>query len=195
MIRHIDNIEIPTNGTWPATGESSVVRTTRRRGRHAVPVRAGWFDIAEDPAASSLRLDLDDFALCATGPLISTDRNGKSEWRFEGGASSGTRHEPLTLALSYHGVFRRGADAWMWLSGTGAIGAPATRRARRRSPDGDGRIVLELLFTRADLGRQRGLLHICSASWTRQPSSPKHGELPGCRAPSWPAGLVCPARP
>jgi hypothetical protein len=57
--------------------------------------------------------------------------------------------------LSYHGEFRRGADAWMWLSGTGAIGAigaPVTRRGLRRSPDGDGRIVLELLFARADLG-------------------------------------------
>jgi hypothetical protein len=134
----------------------------------------------------------------ATTSRISPDRNGKSEWRFEGCATSGTRHEPLALALNYHGVFRRGADAWMWLSGTGAIGAigaPATRRGLRRSPDGDGRIVLELLFARVALGVQPGLLHICSTSWTRQPSSPKPGVLPGCPAPSWPAGLVSPARP
>ena len=55
----------------------------------------------------------------------------------------------MALTLSYHGVFRPGADAWAWWSGEGTIGAPDGRRRRRgprRTAAGGDRLVVELLF-------------------------------------------------
>jgi hypothetical protein len=145
-IRHIDNLEIPQSGIWPVVGASSVVRSTGRRGVRLLPVVAGRFEIGEDPTDSSLRIDLDDSTLVATTALISPDRHGKSEWHLEGFAGGVGRHDQLTLNLSYHGVFRRGADVWAWLSGTGTIGTPAGRRGRRRSGPGEDQLVVEVLF-------------------------------------------------
>jgi hypothetical protein len=146
-IRHIDGLEIPTTGTWPAVGASSVVRSAWLRGPRALPVVGGWFRIAEDPTDSSLRIDLDDCMLFATTKRISAGDDGRTEWLLEGFAQRADRHHPLTLSLLHQGVFRRGADAWAWLSGTGTVHTPARRLGRLRPLAGDGRLVVELLFT------------------------------------------------
>jgi hypothetical protein len=153
-IRRIDNLEIPTTGTWPVTRASSVARSTgRRNDLRQAHVLAGRFDVGDDAVASSLRIDLDDSTLAATAARVSPDRHGMSEWQFEGYVERADGHEPLTLTLSYHGVFRRGIDVWAWLSGTGTIGTPVARRGLRRSKIGGERIVVDLLFTAPDVTR------------------------------------------
>jgi hypothetical protein len=150
-IRLIDGLEIPTTGIWPAHGTSSVVRSSWLRGPRSLPVVGGWFDVAEDPTDSRLRLDLDDCMLFATTKRISAGDDGHTEWHLEGFAQRADRHHPLTLSLRCHGVFCRGADVWAWLSGTGTIRTPAGRLGRLRPLAGDGRLVVELLFTTSDL--------------------------------------------
>jgi hypothetical protein len=153
-IRRLDNLEIPTTGTWPVTRASSVVKSTgRRNDLRQVHVLAGRFEVGDDPVASSLRIDLDDSTLNSTAAWVSPDRHGMSEWRFEGFAEHADGHEPFTLTLSYHGVFRRGIDVWAWLSGTGTIGTPTGRRGLRRSKVGGNQIVVDLLFAAPDVTR------------------------------------------
>jgi hypothetical protein len=155
-IRRIDTLEIPITGTWPVVRASSVSRSGRRQDLRQVHVLAGRLDVADDPSDSALRIDLDDSTLTATAVRISPNANGMSEWHFEGVAQSAERRDPLTLTLSYHGVFRRGIDTWAWVSGTGTIGTPAVRRGLRRlqrSGDGTQRLVVDLLFTAPDVTR------------------------------------------
>jgi hypothetical protein len=156
-IRRIDTLEIPITGTWPVVRASSVIRSTRRRqDLRQVHVLAGRLEVGEDPVDSSLRIDLDDSTLTATAVRIAPSANGMSEWHFEGFAQNAERRDPLTLTMSYHGVFRRGIDVWAWVSGTGTIGTPAERRGLRRlqrSGDGTQRVVVDLLFTAPDVTR------------------------------------------
>ena len=151
-IRRIDNLEIPTFGTWPVVRASSVTRSSgRRQAPRQIHVLAGQFEIGEDPHDSSLRLDLDDSTLVAGTTQVTPDRHGMSQWHLEGSAESVDGHHPLALTLSYHGVFRRGVEAWAWMSGTGTIATPSSRRGRRRSA-GD-RLNVDLLFTAPDVTR------------------------------------------
>jgi hypothetical protein len=156
-IRRIDTLEIPISGSWPVVRSSSVARSTRRRHDvRQVHVLAGRLEVGEDPFDSSLRIDLDDSTLTATAVQIAPNANGMSEWQFEGFAQNVERRDPLTLTLSYHGVFRRGIDVWAWVSGTGTIGTPAERsglRRLQRSGDGMQRLVVDLLFTAPDVTR------------------------------------------
>jgi hypothetical protein len=157
-IRRTDDLEIPTTGTWPVVRSSSVARskastrsTGRRDGLRPLHVLAGRFDIGEEPTQSSLRIDLDGATWIANAVRVSPDRNGMSQWHFVGVAESADRREPLTLTLSYHGVFRRGIDLWAWLSGSGTIGTPSGRRRLRRASE--DRLVVDLLFTAPDVTR------------------------------------------
>jgi hypothetical protein len=152
-IRRLDDLEIPTTGTWPVTRASSVATSTgRRNDLRQVHVLAGRLEVGDDPVASSLRIDLDDSTLIATAASVAPDRHGMSEWHFEGCAERPDGHEPLRMTLSYHGVFRRGIDVWAWLSGTGTIGTPAPRRGLRPSRGGQ-QLVVDLLFTAPDVTR------------------------------------------
>ena len=152
-IRRLDDLEIPSTGPWPVTRASSVATSTGRRdGLRQLHVLAGRLDVGDDPADSSLRIDLDDSTLIATAARVSPDRHGMSEWHFEGIAERADGHEPLALTLSYHGVFRRGIDVWAWLSGTGTIGTRPPRRGLRRSRGGE-QLVVDLLFTAPDVSR------------------------------------------
>jgi hypothetical protein len=148
-IRHIDNIEVPASGMWPAAGASSVVTSTWRHGARATPVVGGWLEIGDDPATNSLCIELADSILLATTASVSHNDNGWPEWHLEGFACATERRDPLALTLRCHGVFQRGLDTWAWWSGEGTIGAPARRRGRRRRRPlvaGGGRVVVELLF-------------------------------------------------
>ena len=152
-IRRIDDLEIPTLGTWSVVRASSVTRSSgRRTARRQVHVLGGRFEIAADPHDSSLRLDLDDSTLVAGTTRVAPDEHGMSRWHLEGFAESVDGHHPLALTLSYHGVFRRGVDVWAWLSGVGTIDAPSSRRPRWRSTGGD-ELVVDLLFTAPDVTR------------------------------------------
>ena len=70
-IRHIDNIEVPASGMWPAVGASSVVRSTWRHGASAIPIVGGWLEVGDDPATTSLCIELDDAILLATTASVS----------------------------------------------------------------------------------------------------------------------------
>ncbi|HEX4980762.1 MAG TPA: hypothetical protein VFV63_03650, partial [Ilumatobacteraceae bacterium] len=59
-IRTAEGVELPTNGTWPLVRVSSVARSSGRgRNRQQLHVLAGRLEIGDDPADSSLRIDLD----------------------------------------------------------------------------------------------------------------------------------------
>ena len=88
LTRRVDDVEIPTTGIWPAAGVSSVVRPAGRHGLRAFPVLAGWFEIGEDPAAVSLRIDLDDCTLVASTSWVFATGNGRTEWLLEGFAAA-----------------------------------------------------------------------------------------------------------
>jgi hypothetical protein len=153
-IRNIDGLEIPMNGTWPLVRASSVNRSSgRRRNLQQLHVLAGRLEIGDDPVDSSLRIDLDHSTLIANGAHVGPDRHGMSQWQFEGIAETAHGHDPLALTLNYHGLFRRGIDMWAWWSGTGTIGKPSGRRGLLRSPAGDDRVVVDLLFTAPDVTR------------------------------------------
>ena len=152
-IRRIDDLEIPTSGTWPVVRASSVTRSSgRRTARRQIHVLAGRFEIGEDPRDSSLRIDLDDATLVAGTTGVAPDQHGMSQWHLEGVAESADGHHPLALTLSYHGVFRRGVETWAWMSGTGTIDTPSSRRGRRRSTGSDN-LTVDLLFTAPDVAR------------------------------------------
>ncbi|MGH9135381.1 MAG: hypothetical protein ACRDZZ_15685 [Ilumatobacteraceae bacterium] len=139
-IRSIGDLEVPTAGTWPIVRASSVDRSTHRpKGLRPLRVLAGRFEIAEDPADSSLRIDVEDSTLIATTVSISADPNGMSRWRLAGVVERVGGHDPLTLSLSYHGVYRRGDELWAWMSGTGSIGG-----LRGTS---ESHLLLDLMFT------------------------------------------------
>jgi hypothetical protein len=169
-IRRTDDLEIPTTGTWPVLRPSSITRSTTstglRDGLRPLRVLAGRFDIGEDPTQSSLRIDLEGATWIADAVRVSPDRNGMSQWHFEGVAESADRREPLTLSLSYHGVFRRGIDVWAWLSGSGTIGTPSGRRRLRRSSE--NRLVVDLLLSAPDVNR---IPHIARIEGTRRTKS------------------------
>ena len=150
-IRRIDDVEIPTAGIWPAVGVSSVVRPTGRHSLRAFPVLAGWFEIGEDPAAISLRIDLDDCTLVGSTSWVFGAGHGRTEWLLDGFAQRDEWRDPLQLKLSYRGVFHRGADVLAWMSGTGTIRTTTARRGLPRWKTGDEVLVAELLFTPSDL--------------------------------------------
>jgi len=151
LTRRVDDVEIPTAGIWPAAGVSSVVRPAGRHGLRAFPVLAGWFEIGDDPAAVSLRIDLDDCTLVASTSWVFATGNGRTEWLLEGFAQRDEWRDPLQLKLSHRGVFNRGTDVWTWLSGTGTIRTTTARRGLPRWKTGDEVLVAELLFTPPDL--------------------------------------------
>jgi hypothetical protein len=147
-IRHIDDIEVPASGMWPAVGASSVVKSTWRHGARAIPVAGGWLEVGDDPATNSLCIELDDAILLATTTSVSHDCHAWSEWHMEGFACTAERRDPLALTLWYHGVFRPGVDALAWWSGKGTIGGPDGRRGGRgrwRSAADGERLVVELV--------------------------------------------------
>ena len=146
-IRRIDDVEIPAAGIWPAVGVSSVVRPAGRHGLRAFPVLAGWFEIGEDPAAISLRIDLDDCTLVGSTSWVFATGDGRTEWLLEGFAQRDEWRDPLQLKLSHRGVFHRGTDVWAWMSGTGTVRTTTARRGLRRWATGDEVLVAELLFT------------------------------------------------
>jgi hypothetical protein len=152
-IRRINDLEIPTTGTWPLVRASSVTRSSGRKARRQVHVLAGRFEIGEDPHDSSLRIDLDDSTLVAGATAVASDQHGMSQWHLEGVAESVDGHHPLALTLTYHGVFRRGVETWAWMSGTGTIDTPSTGRGWRRRSTGSGNLTVDLLFTAPDVAR------------------------------------------
>ena len=151
--RRIDDVEVPTAGIWPAAGVSSVVRPAGRRGLRTFPVLAGWFEIGEDPAAISVRIDLDDCTLVGSTSWVFAADNGRTEWLLEGFAQRDEWRDPLQLNMSYRGVFHRGTDVWAWMSGTGTIRTTTERRGVRRWKTGSEVLVAELLFMPPDPGR------------------------------------------
>lgn len=140
-IRRHDGIEVPAAGLWPLLTSSYVCRSAGRRERQQVAVTDGWFDLDVDPAKSWLHLDLADCVIDLTVTGIADDAFGMSAWHLAGQATVGPQLQPVTMALRYHGVHRRGPQLWAWFSGTAVVGPPSTRRRSTGE-----RLSLDLLF-------------------------------------------------
>ncbi len=137
-IRHIDDIEVPASGMWPAVGASSVVRSTWRHGASATPVVGGWLEVGDDPATNSLCIELDDSILLATTSSVSHDGHA-SEWHLEGFASRPNAAIRWRSRCGTTGCSGRTATPWR--------GGPARARSAHRTPAAavavaDGRIAV-----------------------------------------------------
>ena len=142
-IRRHDGLEVPAAGMWPLVVSSSVKRSIARTRYEPLPITAGWLDVADDPSASWLHIQLCDRVIDLTVVDIAADPFELSAWHLAGVAAStdvDARQQPVTMALRYHGVYRRGGQIWVWLSGTAVVGVA---RSRRKPAE---RLALDLLF-------------------------------------------------
>jgi hypothetical protein len=140
-IRRHEGIEVPAAGLWPLLTSSYVSRSSARGERQQLAITSGWLDLDVQPAASWMHLELADRAIDLTVTDIADDTHGLAAWHLAGRSVAGEQRDPVTMALRYHGVYRRGPEMWAWYSGSAVIGAPT----RRRRTAGD-RLSLDLLF-------------------------------------------------
>ena len=140
-IRRHEGIEVPAAGLWPLLTSSYVSRSSARGGREQLAIASGWLDLDVQPAASWMHLELADRLIDLTVIEIADDAYGMSAWHLAGRSVADERHDPVTMALRYHGVYRRGPEMWAWYSGSAVIGAATGRR--RTAGD---RLSLDLLF-------------------------------------------------
>lgn len=147
LIQRRGNAELPTGGLWTLHGASFVAISTRRH-RARLSVSEGSLRITDPPATSTLSLAavLDDrcLRLVASTVVVEADAHGFSSWHLVGTVDAGNRDHAVEVALSYHGVRRRGDQAWAWFTGQAATPTPGRRWRRRRAGFS---LELDLLFT------------------------------------------------
>lgn len=143
LIRRHDGVEVPATGMWPLVVSSSVKRAVTRTTHEQLSIASGWLDIADDPAASWLHIQLRDRIIDLTPVDIADDPCELSTWHLTGVAKStdtDVHQQPVTMALRYHGVYRRSGRIWAWFSGTAVVGVAKSRRKPAE------RLALDLLF-------------------------------------------------
>lgn len=70
-------------------------------------------------ASRSGQITIGCLRLQATGAFAGPDGNGLARWDLDGIIEDGsTTIQPISGGLRYHGVYRRGTDAWAWLNGS-----------------------------------------------------------------------------
>lgn len=143
-VRRHGSVEVPAAGLWPLQISSHIVRAGRRHDHEQLHIRAGWLDVDADPTQCWFHIELDGRRLDLTAIAVVDDTYGLSAWHLTGVADSGDRRDPMTMALRYHGVFRRGDETWAWFSGTAVIeGTASGRRSARRPAE---RLHVDLSF-------------------------------------------------
>lgn len=150
LVRRHDRVEVPAAGMWPLVVSSSVTRSVARTTHEALRISSGWLDIADDPHASWLHIQLCDRVVDVTVVDIVDDPYELSAWHLTGVAKStdvDAHQRPVTMALRYHGVYRRSGQIWAWFSGTAVVGVAESRRKPAE------RLALDLLF---EFGQARG---------------------------------------
>ena len=96
----------------------------------------GAFDIDETPDQSAMHLTLagpDDMTFQGRLTRVVANHHGMSEWTIGGTLTHAEQSTPMTLVVSYHGVYRSSGRVWAWFSGRGAMVVPSKRRWWRRS--------------------------------------------------------------
>jgi hypothetical protein len=122
LIRTVDGVEWPAPGRWDIRpGWSLDVRPVRllARRRDRVAIRDGTLDIAEPGSGSTLQLAVG--AAPAVGltavdvnvTITTADRLGR--WQLAGTAAAGDDRLGVTGEVRYHGTFRAGSRASVWL--------------------------------------------------------------------------------
>jgi hypothetical protein len=151
FVRYVDDIEVPSPGSWSVL-RTSHVAIADSRPDHPVPTRIidGSLAVAEHPEQSTIVLHLhgrEPMTFVGGPTKVNADRRGMSRWSIAGTLQCGGLAEPMTLALSYHGVFRSRGHARAWFSGSGAVEAsPRRNRWRRSSKPARRLVVVDLLF-------------------------------------------------
>jgi hypothetical protein len=110
----------------------------------------GAIDIDETPDQSSMRLTVagpDDMTFQGRPTRVVPNHHGMSEWAIEGALTHDERSTPMTLVVSYHGVYRSSGRVWAWFSGRGAVVVPSPPRWWRRSHRTErATVVLDLIL-------------------------------------------------
>ena len=119
-----------------ARGSYVAIAPSRRDPLIARRVLDGAFDIDETPDQSSMRWTVggpDEMTFQGRPTRVVANHHGMSEWSIEGALTHDERSTPMTLAVSYHGVYRASGRVWAWFSGRGTMVGPSNRRWWRRS--------------------------------------------------------------
>ncbi len=150
LVRRLGEIEVPAPGTWSMVHSSHVgLVACRRDGPVQLPLARGCFEIGEHPELTEVTIDIggeSPATLVGVASSVVADRHGFSTWHVDGRLVTTTTTDHVHLTLRYHGVFRRGADAWAWFSGHGQVGGDTRRRRRSTRRSDHRRVVLDLVL-------------------------------------------------
>lgn len=118
LIRLLDGIELPTPGNWRiAAGQPVTLQRGGWRRRPAHTDAAGALVVADEPRQSTLGMRVTSPSghpdLTISAQLAAASSHGS--WRFAGSVR-GTVELPITLDVTYHGVYRHGEEATAWLT-------------------------------------------------------------------------------
>jgi hypothetical protein len=137
LIRRNRDLEIPSPGLWRmAPGSYVAIAPSRREPLVARRVLEGAIDIDETPDQSSMRFTVagpDEMTFQGRPTRVVANHHGMSEWAIEGALTHNEQSSPMTLVVSYHGVYRSSGRVWAWFSGRGAVVVPSQPRRWRSS--------------------------------------------------------------
>ena len=146
LVQRLGDAELPTTGRW-TLHRASYVGISAGRDRIQPQVSDGSFTITHPPAHSNLAINAvrgdRRIRLIASTVGLHAAADGFSCWHLVGTVDDGITHHDVELAMMYHGVRRRGSEAWAWYTGR-AVTPTATRRLRPRRAELT--VVLDLLF-------------------------------------------------
>lgn len=117
-----EGIDIPAPGRWQLH-RSSYVGLTQGRRRHAQSrLRDGWIDVGnleDDPFTVALRTNHEKLPrLLMWAHAITTDTTRFARWSLRGEIHDNVPvPRPVCGDLAFHGVYRRGAEQWAWITG------------------------------------------------------------------------------
>lgn len=119
LIRLLDGIELPTAGSWRiAAGQPVTLQQGGWRRRLVHTNAAGALVVTDEPRQSALALRVTSpsgsHPDLTIGAQLAAATSGGS-WRFAGSVR-GTVELPITLDVTYHGVYRHGEEATAWLT-------------------------------------------------------------------------------
>jgi hypothetical protein len=135
LVRQREAAELPSAGVWKLHRTSFVGVSVRDEQRRQYAVTAGSLTIADLPEHSTLTIEASSgersIRLSASVQSVRADSQGFSLWRLRGTLLDGSTPHEVELTLHYHGVHRRGSEAWAWF--TGRASTPLVPRRLRRA--------------------------------------------------------------
>ncbi len=150
LIRRHCDLEVPSPGLWRlAPGSYVAIAPSRRQHLNPRRVLDGAFDIDETPDQSAMHLTVggpDDMTFQGRPTTVVANHHGMSEWSITGTLTHEERSTPMTLLVSYHGVYRSSGRVWAWFSGKGAIVVPSNRGGWRRCDVQRASVELDLVL-------------------------------------------------